>query len=73
MLDCGGNPLKERLRAQTTSKKTPKMASPTQAETASGVCPTSAFYDCVQKTVHHDQFFVQTRRLAHGPFQLAVH
>jgi hypothetical protein len=34
---------------------------------------TSAFYDCVQISVHHVQIFVQTRRLAHGQFQLAVH
>ena len=30
-----------RLRAQTTSTKTPVLASPTQAETASGVYPTN--------------------------------
>jgi hypothetical protein len=29
-----------RLKAQTTSTKTPVLAFPTQAETASGVCPT---------------------------------
>jgi hypothetical protein len=33
----------------------------------------SAFYDFVQMYVHHVQMRVQTRRLAHGPFQLAVH
>ena len=33
----------------------------------------SAFYDFVQMYVHHLQMRVQTRRLAHGPFQLAVH
>ena len=38
------------------------------AETAA-----SAFYDFVQMYVHHVQMRVQTRRLAHGPFQLAVH
>jgi hypothetical protein len=33
----------------------------------------SAFYDCVQISVHGVQISVRTRRLAHGPFQLAVH
>ena len=33
----------------------------------------SAFYDFVQISVHGVQTSVRTRRLAHGPFQLAVH
>ena len=33
----------------------------------------SAFFDFIQMYVHHVQICVQTRRLAHGPFQLAVH
>jgi hypothetical protein len=40
VLGCGGKPLIERLRAKTTSTKTPVLASPTQAKTASGVLPT---------------------------------
>jgi hypothetical protein len=36
-------------------------------------CITSAFFDFVQMYVHHVHIYVQTRRLAHGPFQLAVH
>ena len=38
-----------------------------------GRSSTSAFYDFVQMYVHHVQMCVQTRRLAHGPFQVAVH
>jgi len=41
MLGCGGKPVIGRLKSQTTSTKTPVLASPTQAETASGVCPTN--------------------------------
>ena len=33
---------------------------------------TGAFYDFVQMYVHHVHMCVQTRRLDHGPFQLAV-
>jgi hypothetical protein len=43
MAGCGRKPLLERLRAQTTSAKTPVLASPTQAETASGIFPTNLF------------------------------
>ena len=38
MLGLGGVPLIECLRAQTTSTRTPVLASPTQSETASGDC-----------------------------------
>jgi len=41
MLGCGGKYLFGRLKAQSTSTKTPVLASPTQAETASGVFPTN--------------------------------
>jgi hypothetical protein len=41
MLGCGEKTPTERLRAHTTSTKTPVLASPTQAKTASGVCPTN--------------------------------
>jgi hypothetical protein len=41
MLGRRGEPLFGRLRAQTTSTKTPVVASPTQADMASGVCPTN--------------------------------
>jgi hypothetical protein len=41
MLGWRKKPLFERLKAQNTSTKTPVLASPTQAETASGVCPTN--------------------------------
>ena len=41
MLGCRGTPLFGQIQAQTTSTKTPVLASPTQAETASEVCPTN--------------------------------
>jgi hypothetical protein len=41
MLVLGGNLLFVRLGLETQPTKTPKTASPTKAETASGICPTN--------------------------------
>ena len=41
MPGCGEEPLFGQLKAQTISTKTPVLASPTRAETASGVLPTN--------------------------------
>jgi hypothetical protein len=65
-LGCGGNPLKERLRALTTSTKKLVLASPIQAETASGVCPTNLCrylrriepYEVTKETILYINFMV---------------